>query len=216
MMSSFLRRYWGPLLLFLGGAALIAVAPYAVRDRSETPQLPPRKPPVNPYGASHTMPGVRQPRAVSAAASGLTDSDAVIGIVVHGKARAYAVQAMAHKPQDHLINDVVNGTPVTVTYNNLGRFIRVFVGTGSEPLDVKFGGSSGGAMILDVGGHQYNQRSTDPVDPDTPAKFPFETVSHELTYWKKWHDAHPDTDAVVSLPAPAPEPAGPPATSPRP
>jgi hypothetical protein len=147
---------------------------------------------------------------VSAAASGLTDTDEVIGIVVHGKARAYAVQAMAHKPQDHLINDLVNGTPVTVTYNNLGLFVRVFVGTGSEPLDVRFGGSSGGEMILGVDGHQYNQRSTDSVDPENPAKFPFETVSHEMTYWKKWHDAHPDTDVVVSLPA------GPPATSPRP
>ncbi len=215
-MASFLRRYSGPLLLFLGGAGLIALAPFVTRDRADTAPLPPLKPPANLYGASHTMPGVRQPPAVPAAASGLVETDEVIGVVVRGKARAYAVQTMAGRPQNHVINDLIAGTPVTVSYNNMGRFVRVFSGPGSEPLDVNVGGTSGGEMILDVGGHQYTQRTGAPVDGESPGRFPFDPVAHELTVWKKWKDAHPDTDVVVSVPPPSADPAGGPATSPRP
>jgi hypothetical protein len=202
-MSSFIRRYSGPLFLFLGGAALIAVAPFVIRDRSDT--APPSTPPPDYsrfYGAAQTMPGVRRPPVVSAAASGLTETDDVIGVVVRGKARAYSVQVMAGRPQNHVINDLIAGTPVTVTFNNRGRIVRVFAGTGSEPLDVKVGMSPGGDMILAVGGEQFIQRSATPVDAATSGQFPLESVDHELTTWKKWHDAHPDTDAVVSVTPP--------------
>jgi len=203
-MSPFLRRYSGPLVLFLSGAALIAVAPFVVRDRSDT--TPPSTPPPDYsklYGAAHTMPGIRRPPVVSAAASGLTESDEVIGVVVHGKARAYSVQAMSGPPQSHLINDLVGATPVTVTHNPLGRVFRVFTGPGSEPLGVDLGMSSGGEMILDIGGgRQFLQRSATPVNSATSGQFPFDSVAHEVTVWKKWHDAHPDTDAVVSVTPP--------------
>jgi hypothetical protein len=203
-MSPFLRRYSGPLLLFLGGAALIAVAPCVVRDRSDT--TPPSTPPPDYsklYGAGSTRPGIRQPPVVSAAASGLTESDEVIGVVVHGKARAYSVQAMSGPPQNHVINDLVGGTPVTVTYNPLGQVIRVFTGPGSEPLGVDLVMTSGGEMTLDIGGgRRFVQRSATPVDSATSGQFPFDSVPHELTVWKKWRDAHPDTDAVVSVTPP--------------
>jgi hypothetical protein len=202
-MSSFLRRYSGPLLLFLGGTALIAVAPFVIRDRSDTAPPPTAAPESSKfYGAAQTMPGVRQPPVVSAAASGLTETDDVIGVVVRGKARAYSVQAMSGRPQSHVINDLIAGTPVTVTFNNIGRFVRVFAGSGSDPLDVNIGMSPGGDMILAVGGGQFIQRSATPVDAATSGQFPFESVTHELTTWKKWHDAHPGTDAVVSVTPP--------------
>jgi len=215
-MSSFLKRYSGPLLLFLGGAVLIAVAPFVIRDRAEMAEPPPQPPPAKFYGAGHTMPGVRQPRAVPALAAGLTDTDEVIGVVVNGKARAYAVQAMAGRPQNHVINDLIAGTPVTVTFNNLSRSVRVFAGSGSEPLEVGLGMSQGGEMILAVGGRQYIQRSGASVDGDKPGQFPFDDVPNELVVWKKWRDKHPDTDVVVSVTPASPEPAREPTTSPRP
>lgn len=209
-MSSFLRRYGGPLLLFLGGGVVIAVAPYFARDRADQATSPrtDERAPTDYYGARHTEPGLRQPPAVSAPASGLVETDEVIGVVVNGKARAYAVKLMAGRPQNHLINDVIAGTPVSVTYNNLGGFVRVFRGSGSEPLDVYVGGTPGGMMVLQVGGQQYLQPSGLAIDPTNPAQLPFEKVPHELTVWKKWRDAHPDTDVVVS--------SGPPVTGDRP
>lgn len=214
-MVPFLRRYSGPLLLFAGGLGLIAVAPFVMSDRSDKSTAPesPKQDLKKFYGATHTMPGVRQPPAVSPAAAGLTDTDEVIGVVIGGKARAYVVKLMAGAPQNHVINDLINGTPVTVAYNNMGRVVRVFTGTGSEPLDVYFGPSGDGSMVLEVNGHQYNQRTGISIDDDNPVKLPFDAVPFELTYWKKWRDAHPDTDVIAEPPTarklPRPSPAAP-------
>jgi hypothetical protein len=54
------------------------------------------------------------PRTVPAAqAAFLRDDDEVFGIVVAERARAYAISMLAYH---HVVNDVVAGTPVAVTY----------------------------------------------------------------------------------------------------
>jgi len=55
-----------------------------------------------------------EPRTVPAAEAGfLRDDDEVYGIVVGERARAYAISMLAYH---HVINDVMAGTPVAVTY----------------------------------------------------------------------------------------------------
>ena len=54
------------------------------------------------------------PRTVPAAqAAFLRADDEVYGIVVAGSARAYAISMLAYH---HVVNDVIAGTPVAVTY----------------------------------------------------------------------------------------------------
>lgn len=54
------------------------------------------------------------PKTVPAAEAGfLRDTDEVYGIVVAQRARAYAVGMLSYH---HVINDVMAGTPVAVTY----------------------------------------------------------------------------------------------------
>jgi len=55
-----------------------------------------------------------EPRTVPAAdARFLRDDDEVYGIVVAAKARAYSVRMLSYH---HVVNDVMAGTPVAVTY----------------------------------------------------------------------------------------------------
>ena len=55
-----------------------------------------------------------EPRTVPAAEAGfLRDDDEVYGIVAGERARAYAISMLAYH---HVINDVMAGTPVAVTY----------------------------------------------------------------------------------------------------
>lgn len=55
-----------------------------------------------------------QPRCVPAAeARFLRESDEVFGLVIQAKARAYAVTMLSYH---HVVNDVIEGIPVAVTY----------------------------------------------------------------------------------------------------
>jgi hypothetical protein len=55
-----------------------------------------------------------EPRTVPAREAGfLKPGDDVLGLVVAGRARAYAVTMLSYH---HVINDVIAGTPVAVTY----------------------------------------------------------------------------------------------------
>jgi hypothetical protein len=55
-----------------------------------------------------------EPATVPAAeATFLEDDDEVWGLVVLGKARAYAVTMLSYH---HVVNDVIEGIPVAVTY----------------------------------------------------------------------------------------------------
>jgi len=60
------------------------------------------------------FPSVVDPGTVSAReAPWLEDADEVVGVVVKGQARAYAVTMMAYH---HVVNDVIAGIPVLITY----------------------------------------------------------------------------------------------------
>lgn len=196
-----------PLFVLFGCVALTVVA-FVVADNTArttapaTPPTPPTPPtpdaPVEPSGASAsyampTFPGVRLPPAVPAAGAGLADGEEVVGVVANGKARAYRLRTMKEQAQGRLINDLLAGTPVTITYCHIKRSVRVFTADSTEVLDIGVSGFQPDGMILSVFGRQFRQDTGRPVDPRTPVP-PLTSYPFEQTTWKLWREAHPDTD----------------------
>jgi hypothetical protein len=141
---------------------------------------------------------IRNPQAIAPEASDLADSAEVIGVEMQGSHRAYALGPMSF-PRTHVINDVVGGTPVTVSYCNRRDCIRVFTDPdGAEALNVSVGGLDARpdrGMLLRVGKRRYYQESG--VSFDDPSEtFPYAQAEFVRTTWGQWRAEHPDTDVV--------------------
>src|SRR5262245_25715745 len=106
------------LRIALGLAALASAA--VLLDRGSPPVNPVPPEPVRILPKARYE-GTRQPPAVPAAAAKLDDDDVVIGVVAAGRARAYLLRAMDGGPENHIVNDLVGGAPVSVTYCDLGH-----------------------------------------------------------------------------------------------
>jgi hypothetical protein len=139
--------------------------------------------------------GLRMPPMVSAAAARIDDDEEVAGIEVGGSARAYRLRGMSD-PSRHIINDVVDGMAVSVTYCDISECVRAFEGgRGGEPLAIGQGGLKGQSMVLAVGGVYYLQDTGEPLELG-PGRAPLPYPDHSVTRttWKAWREAHPETD----------------------
>jgi hypothetical protein len=92
----------------------------AKESGSRPPSPPADEPKLGPYPRSQfflehdLFKSVDEPATVPAdEARFLEDDDEVWGLVVRGKARAYAVTMLSYH---HVVNDVIEGIPVAVTY----------------------------------------------------------------------------------------------------
>ena len=61
--------------------------------------------------------------------AGLPEDAAVIGVVVDGKARAYALRSLRHL-QQHVVNDLVGGVPITVAHCDVTGCTHVYASRG--------------------------------------------------------------------------------------
>ena len=100
---------------------------------------------------------VNRPPTVPAAEALLADDDIVIGVVVGGKARAYRLKAFKFIAR-HVVNDVINGTAVTVTYCDRDGCLRAFAADVDEPLPVRVGGFREG-LLLRIGDSYFEQKT---------------------------------------------------------
>ena len=57
----------------------------------------------------------------------------VIGVTAGGRHRAYLVRALSLGAKSHIVNDVVGGVPVSVTYCDIYTCTRLFI-EASAPL----------------------------------------------------------------------------------
>ena len=142
------------------------------------------------------MRGIDRPPILKASASKVRPDEEVIGVLIDGKARAYRLDVFRERSQ-HVVNDLVQGKPVTVSYCDLNECVRVFTDPrSSEPLPVSIAGLyEGGELVLDLGGTLYFQKSGDRLDKNSgPAVIPLERLAPTRTTWERWRQAHPDTD----------------------
>jgi hypothetical protein len=143
-------------------------------------------------------PGVRQPPTVPAAGAPLDDGEEVIGVRVNDRYRAYRLHALQDRRQ-HVIDDVVNGRPVSVTHCDKTGCTKVFTSDEEEgPLSLDLGGWSGTGMVLRTGNQFYLQDSLETMNRTPGAKpFPYREYEFECRTWKAWKEAHPETDVFV-------------------
>jgi Protein of unknown function (DUF3179) len=153
------------------------------------------------------MPGLRNPPALSATASKIADGDEVVGVVVNGKPRAYSLKALKYPPW-HIVNDVVVGVPVSVTYCDRTNCMRVYTDRqSSSPLDIDLGGLYGKEMVVKIGGVLYFQETGKPFEAgDGAPALPYADHPWERTTWKEWNQRHPDSDVFIGLGGMGPKP----------
>lgn len=136
----------------------------------------------------------------------LVPHDRVIGVHIDGQARAYPLRVMRWH---EVVNDVVGGQPIAVTYSPLCDSVVVFsrdVGGNVVELGVsgllynsnpllydRTRGPSTSALWTQLGG-----RAVAGPDPSSqPALTPRPTT---LTTWEDWREQHPETDVLAQLP----------------
>jgi hypothetical protein len=145
--------------------------------------------------------GIRQPPARPTEEAGLSDEEEILGVVVGGASRAYRLASMRGSAQ-HIVNDVIAGIPLSVTYCDITECVRAFTGPGTAPLALDQGGLMHDRMVLSVGGVDFLQDSGEPIEPGAGVAFPYATYPCTRTTWKAWREAHPQTDAWAGTPPP--------------
>ncbi|MBS0267290.1 MAG: DUF3179 domain-containing protein [Planctomycetes bacterium] len=135
--------------------------------------------------------GIRLPQVVSAAGAPLIDAARVIGVSIHGKPRAYRITALSD-PRAAVLNDLIDGVPVTITYNHWNDCVRVLTQTehANQPLAIDLHGWDHGTLQLSIAGQVVSQQS------DLSG---FEDLDSTTTTWKEWKAAHPDTDVYTGM-----------------
>jgi hypothetical protein len=136
------------------------------------------------------LPGVRQPEAVPAIAAAVEEDAKVIGVSVKGHHRAYCMATMA-KLERHVVNDLIQRVPVTITYFPRANCVRALTqdDESDEPLIVVGRGWQNGKMMIRVAGQTLPQ--------DAESIPGLKDLEVETTTWKDWKTAHPDTDIYV-------------------
>lgn len=132
-------------------------------------------------------PGLKQPAALPAAEANLPDDARVIGISTAEQSRAYLVTALSAMTT-HVINDVVGGIPVSITYCDQTDCTRAFTDDRTEPIDLFIGGWMSDEMALQFQGQFYLQSA----DEIPLSDYPF-----VVTTWQEWRAAHPETDVFT-------------------
>lgn len=112
----------------------------------------------------------------------------VIGVAVNDRYHAYLVEALS-LVQDHVINELVDGVPISMTYCDQDDYARVLTSADlHQPIDLRVGGmltvGSKTEMVLTLDGIRYRQ--------DSP-ELPLEDHEFDRTVWGAWILKHPRT-----------------------
>ena len=146
-------------------------------------------------------PGLIRPPISGVEGSGMRDDDEVIGIEVGGRARCYRLGALDNRT-NHVVNDLIGGIPVSVTYCDITNCVRVYTDpNGTTPLGFGVGGlftGDGPEMVVKLDGDFYLQKSGKRIKPGPgPAGIPYDLIEPTRTTWKEWVRRHPQTDVYA-------------------
>lgn len=137
-------------------------------------------------------PGISNPPIVPAEKATLAPEQPIVGVVVRGKARAYSLAALSHLTR-HVVNDVLDGVPVTVTYCDLHDCLRTYTAEpGDAALPITQIGRSTDGLMLGYQGKSYAQASGKPLHSTGPP-LPFPALPAERMSWGEWRQKYPTT-----------------------
>jgi len=152
------------------------------------------------------LPGIQQPPVQPAATAQLADEAEVIGVLVKGRPRAYEVLAFRAvptigDPSRHVVNDVLVGVPITVSYCDRLNCAQVYTDASAKtPLLVGVGGytkrDGHESMLLCIGAYHYRQDTEEALEEDATS-FPYTHLPFVRTTWKQWRTDYPDTDVYL-------------------
>ena len=142
--------------------------------------------------------GIRTPPACPAEMAPLAGDEEVLGLEAGGMARAYRLAALNDRTRQ-IVNDLVGGSAVSVTYCYANGCARAFGGgPAAAPLEVSQAGLYGGRMVVKTGGVEYLQDTGEALDDDPHvALFPYRAHPLTRTTWRRWKALHPDTDVYA-------------------
>jgi hypothetical protein len=185
------------LVLEVAALALALVRERASRKAEQAQMAFNRNPSV--WWREHEGEAIQTPPTVAPDGAGIGADEAIVGVIVDGKARAYLLESLRHQDR-HLVNDLIAGIPVSVAYCNLTDCVRVFTDQrSSTPLDIQVAGLLNLEMVLKIRGTLYFQGSGAPVEPGkaSTAAIPYPTITPIRTTWGQWVKDHPETDLYV-------------------
>jgi hypothetical protein len=163
------------------------------------------------------VPGIDHPYTLPAAKAPLEGDAPVIGVIASGKARAYLVEAFERGPMSHIVNDIFNGVPISITHCDISHCTRVFTSESrGKALDLRMGGILHRRMVLRWNNVLYRQEDSEPLsEGDSP--LPLEEYPAEITTFSAWRKAHPESDVYMGgiQQATPPEAGGPRLDAPR-
>jgi hypothetical protein len=141
-------------------------------------------------------PGIDQPPTFSADKAALDDDAPVVGVYVSGHARAYALEAFQHRPDFHIVNDLLGDVPISITHCDISGCTRVFTAkTPGRTLTLSVGGRKNRGLLLKHNGQLFFQDTGAPLVGN--ARFPYREYPAEVTEWGVWRKAHPQTDVYL-------------------
>jgi hypothetical protein len=131
-----------------------------------------------------TLPGMIAPVTLTATEAQVSGTEQVIGITIGDEHRAYLVNAFAPIGQK-VVNDLINGIPVTVTYCDIHERARAFTSSDrGEHLTVGLGGWDNKEMFFYFNNIQFAHSSQNAPLPDYP---------YIITTWREWLEEHPES-----------------------
>jgi hypothetical protein len=146
---------------------------------------------------SNSWPGIRLPPTRAGDETGIDENEQVIGVCVAGHARAYLIRVM-RRPMQHVVNDLLDGRPVSVTFCPRTQCTRVVTGPPSdEPLDIKIEGWKNDSLALHIGNEDYSQKTGENLTSPQGPRLPYPELPYQRTTWHDWRQAHPDSDIYV-------------------
>lgn len=134
------------------------------------------------------LPGVLQPELMEIDEVQLPDSTVVVGVDISGKSYAFAIDAMM-QAEDHIVNLMLNETPVSVTYCDLVDCVRVLKSDDKTPPPLRVGGLDvDNQLVFLFNEERYGQESTG---------LPLEDVPFTRTTLGDWKLRNPGTRIYI-------------------
>lgn len=142
------------------------------------------------------IPSIDRPKFVSAQEAGLQNGDLVLGLEINGDVRAYPLKILVWH---EIVNDVVGGEPVAVTYCPLCFTNQVFKRT-IEGEVVEFGTSgklyNSNLVMYDRSTESYWSQAMSQAIAGERTGYVLERVPFDVGYWEDWKAIYPETKVL--------------------